>query len=394
MTIEDYNLAEKCSGCFACYNICPVNAIELPLNKEGFYFPVINTEKCINCGKCVKVCSASDDLKRNSDTKSNVQCYSYQASDDIREKSSSGGVFYKIATVIMNQGGVVFGARYNPESKEVEHCSTDEVVLEELLRSKYVQSKIGSSYLLAKKYLQNERTVLFVGTPCQIYGLKQYLGKEYKNLYTMDFVCHGVPSTGYFRDWLCHLEHDYGHKILDVTFREKDDGWRSQIIKIYYDNLTQKIMKSNYYYYYYRYFLTNLILRKSCYHCNFPENRYSDFTVKDYWEEIGDDNKGVSAIVVNSDKGETLLSQILGNDLKLIPFDKIKGGFVIHEKVKNYSRYEKLREFYLGKYSSIGFEKTILKYNRIMDLILECMGRVSVLGGHFKNKIKKVVRRK
>lgn len=391
MTIERYNLTKKCSGCFACYNSCPVKAIELPLNKEGFYFPVIDVNKCVNCSKCVKVCSASDRLMEVDMKEIDRSCYSYQAEDEIREKSSSGGVFYKLATHVIGKGGIVFGARYNPDKKEVEHCSSEKVSLDELLKSKYVQSKIGDTYAEVKTYLQNDRLVLFVGTPCQVYGLKAYLGKNYDRLYTMDFVCHGVPSSGYFKDWLNHIEKESGHRILNVTFREKDDGWRNQIIKIYFENSTQKVMKSKNNYYY-RYFLSNIILRKSCFHCIFPENRYSDFTVKDYWEISKDDNKGISAIIVNSGNGQIFLDKVLGKDLNLLSFDKMQQGFVSHDVIKEYSRYEWLREFYLKKYEKFGFEKTVLRYNRILDFILESTGRILVLGGELKSKFIKAVK--
>lgn len=368
-------------------NSCPTHAIEMIKNKEGFYYPVINDELCVKCGKCEKVCSA---ISQPELTVNAPKAYSFQADDSIRDKSSSGGFFYCLATYVMKQGGTVFGARFNPQTKEVEHTSTNVVSLDELLRSKYVQSRIGDTFLSVQHELKIGKLVLFAGTPCQIYGLKAFLKKDYDNLITMDFVCHGVPSSEYFRDWLMSLEKENESEIVDVTFREKDNGWRKQVIKVYFANKTQKTMKSSSYYYY-NYFLQSVTLRKSCFHCAFPENHYSDITVKDYWEIVDDDNRGVSAITINTNKGEQIVSSFVGEEFKLIPFSSISNGFIRHDKINSYRRYKRIREFYMSKYAKHGFEKTVKKYNWITDLTLQIIGTIRTCGGKIKILVKRKV---
>lgn len=387
MTVEDYNIQDKCCGCFSCANVCPVHAIEMVQNKEGFYYPVIKQELCLKCGKCSKVCSAI--LKPEKSSKF-IKTYSFQGEDSIRKKSSSGGFFYHLATYAMERGGVVYGARFNPQSKEVEHVSTDDVSLDELLRSKYSQSKIGNAFLDVQRELNLGRLVLFSGTPCQIYGLKAFLKRDYDNLITMDFVCHGVPSPGYFKDWILSFEEKRRSKIIDVTFREKDNGWREQVIKIYYADGIQEIMKSSSYYYY-RYFLQNITLRKSCFSCNFPEHHYSDITVKDYWEINGDDNRGISAIVINTNKGQQVANLATGKDLKQISFSNISNSFIRHEHVNSYKRYKKIRNYYMSKYAKYGFVETVKKYNGVTDFMLQIIGNVRLCGGKIKGVIKRII---
>ena len=246
---EQADLAQKCTGCFACANVCPVNAIVMKKNSEGFLYPEIDKNVCIDCGKCIKICPVDKNFKYDFLPQS---CYSYQGEDEIRKKSSSGGVFYLLAKSVLEKAGVVFGAYFDPEEMIVKHGSTDEVSLERLMRSKYVQSEMADCYRRAEAELKKERYVLFCGTPCQIYGLKGYLHKEYDKLVTVDFVCHGVPSTGFFQDMVKSISSKKGTKCLDVTFREKDLGWRKQVVKFYFDDGTeQKYVSSSYYYYYY-----------------------------------------------------------------------------------------------------------------------------------------------
>ena len=236
LVTEIGSLKDCCTGCFACANVCSRNAISMPLNSEGFFFPVIDKKLCVNCGKCEKVCQISH--KRIMDTLGKM--YSFQSEDSIRMKSSSGGAFYHLAQSVLKNDGVVYGAAYNPNEKRVCHMSTDSVSLEALMRSKYVQSDIGETYRKIKDSLNKGRKVLFVGTPCHIHGLLNFLGKDYANLVTVDFVCHGVPSPGFLSDVILYYENQEKSAVVDVTFREKDLGWRDQVTKIYF-NITRKI---------------------------------------------------------------------------------------------------------------------------------------------------------
>ena len=385
---EQVDFVQKCTGCFACTNMCPINVIVMKKNSEGFFYPEIDKNACIDCGKCIKSCPINNHFKNDFIPQS---CYSYQGEDEIRRKSSSGGAFYLLAKSVLKKAGVVFGAYFDSEEMLVKHGSTDEVSLERLMRSKYVQSKIEDCYCKVEAELKKNRYVLFCGTPCQIYGLKEYLHKEYDKLITVDFVCHGVPSTGLFQDMVKSISLKTGTKCLDVTFREKDLGWREQVIKFYFDNGTEQTYVSSSYYYYY-YFLHNITLRNSCYQCQFPENHSADITLMDYWQMKEDDNKGVSAVTANTQKGQNVLYRIFDKNLQLIDFNLIKSGFVTHDKIGAYRKYHKLRDCYMQYYAKKGFESTVLKKNRKIDLSLFIIGKISIYGGKAKLWMKKCLR--
>ena len=195
----------KCSGCHACYNICPKNAINMQVDENGFKIPIVDKSKCVNCGMCDRACPIINKNIIDNEPKVYV-CYN--KNENIRYKSSSGGIFTLIAREILQRKGIVFGAAFN-EDFSVSHMYIDDIEkLDMLRRSKYVQSSINDTYRQAKEFLEAGRFVLFTGTPCQIEGLLAYLGKQYNKLYTQDIVCHGVPSQKVWRKYL-----DYRAKI-------------------------------------------------------------------------------------------------------------------------------------------------------------------------------------
>ena len=190
---------KDCCGCGACVQRCPKHCIAMQEDKEGFLYPVINKTKCTNCGLCEKVCPVINQGHCNNPIKTYA---AINPKNDVRIASSSGGVFTVLAEDIINSNGVVFGAAFNNEWN-VEHTCVENIKdLEKLRGSKYVQSNIGNSYQEAESFLKEGREVLFSGTPCQIAALKLFLRKEYKNLTTVDFVCHGVPSPAVWRKYL------------------------------------------------------------------------------------------------------------------------------------------------------------------------------------------------
>lgn len=203
---------EECTGCNSCYNICSQKAILFTEN-QGFKYPVINMDKCINCGMCVKVCPYHN---REKGTEIGKVYACQNKSSDILSKSSSGGVFASLAKLVYENGGVVYACKLD-RNFQAKHIRSDrQEELNELLGSKYVQSDIGSSYRQAEKDLKNNKLVLFCGTPCQIAGLKSFIKKNYENLITMDFICHGVPSPIVLKKYLNHLEEKYRDKITSV----------------------------------------------------------------------------------------------------------------------------------------------------------------------------------
>lgn len=302
---------EECSGCGACLAACPKEAISLIEDKCGFVYPYIDENKCISCGKCLKTCRFSES---GLDSKENYRVYVAAAkSEELLSTSTSGGIFATVAKEIVKQGGVAYGAAWR-EDFTVEHIGiTDISELSKLQGSKYTQSRIYKCFTIIKKQLLDGETVLFSGTPCQVSALYSYLGKQYDNLYTIDIICHGVASNQMLQDDIKFLESKYHGKAASVAFRTKDKGWGTAgNIIIGGKKYSYDVTNSPYYYYYY---LANTIFRDSCYNCRFAgEPRQGDLTIGDYWRietahpDISiDETKGISCVLVNSDKGEKLI---------------------------------------------------------------------------------------
>lgn len=305
---------DKCCGCFACYNVCPKNCISMRKDKEGFLYPFIDTKKCINCGLCEKSCPEILGVKANVSKK---KTYAVINKDErIRLNSSSGGFFSLLATEILNNGGVVFGAAMSEDCKTVEHIKIESLdLLEKLRGSKYVQSYIGDTYRQAKQFLENGRKVLFVGTPCQISGLYKFLDKEYFELVTCDFICHGVPSPLVWEKYVKLIEGKNSSKLKRVFFRNKKYGWKRFSLKFEFadGSVHSQILHKDLYL---RGFRADLYLRPSCYNCTFKGlERNSDITLGDLWGAGKitpdlDDDKGISLVVVNSQKGSEIFKRV------------------------------------------------------------------------------------
>ena len=308
----------KCSGCGACRDICSVRAIDLVADDEGFLYPRINIEECIKCGKCDRICPI-ENRRKKADEGNKIIAYAAQTKDEyIRQNSSSGGIFTEIATYIINNGGIVFGAAFD-ETFKVIHIGVDDTDnLERLRGSKYVQSEIGNTYAQVKTYLESERMVLFTGTPCQIAGLYSYLGKNYDNLYTQDIICHGVPSPMVWKKYVEFREKKAAAKLRRPFFRHKKYGWKKYSVQFQFTNGTEYIQDISDDLYM-RGFLRNLCLRPSCYHCAFKsKNRAADITLADFWriEKICpelDDDRGTSLVILHSSRGRELFDKIKDN---------------------------------------------------------------------------------
>lgn len=314
---------ENCCGCGACRAACPRHAITMEKDIYGFRYPVIASELCISCGICRKVCAYQQ--KRENSSPRKVYALSSK-NTDILQKSSSGGVFSGIAERLIEEGGVVFGAAFIKEQGEltVRHCSAmTKKELKKQLGSKYVQSDLGDTFAVAKDYLEKGKKVLYSGTPCQIAGLKAYLGTDYDNLLTMDLVCHGVPSNSMFREYLKSEEARIEAPIEDLKFRDKDYGWGLNA-KLYYRSRgeVQSSVIPSYESSYYELFLKGEIYRHNCYECPYAnEHRPADLTIGDFWgieEEHPEylqptgmlsQSAGISMLMINSRKGEVFFEQ-------------------------------------------------------------------------------------
>lgn len=377
----------KCSGCHACYNICPKNAIKMKEDKYGFKYPEVDNSKCINCNLCKKVCPIINSKTKKEEVRTAYACYN--KNEAVRKSSSSGGIFTLIATEIIKKQGVVFGAKFNKEFN-VEHDYVEKV--EDLYKfrgSKYVQSEIKDTYKKAKEFLERNRYVLFTGTPCQIEGIYSFLGKNYEKLYTQDIVCHGVPSKLVWEKYKKYLEGKFESKIINVDFRNKETGWDSYSVKITFDNKKEYIMKNSDDKYM-RSFLRNTCLRDSCYNCNFKKiKRISDITLADFWgiqnicPEL-DDNKGTSLVSINSKKGKDLFDTI--KDEIVFKEVEIQEAIKYNPSMVSSSKEDKNRQKFFKNLERFDFNKLVDKYTYKPNLLKRIYRRL-------QNNMKKIIKR-
>lgn len=303
----------SCTGCSACLGRCPNQCITLHENSEGFLYPQINKVTCINCGLCEKVCH---ELHPYEARKPQQVFAAINKDEDIRLASSSGGIFYLLAKKTISEGGVVFGAKFDDNWQVyLTHAETMEDV-KPFMGSKYVQARTANAYKDAKRFLKEGRKVMFSGTPCQIAGLRHFLGKDYDNLTTVDFVCHGVPSPKVWRMYLNEITTAGIRAISDIKFRSKRQGWKRFNFEISYAEDVKSVSLSAFHgdNHYMRAFLSDLILRPSCYNCKAKGGRsHSDITIADFWgiEKVFpnmDDDKGAGLLLINTEKGRNALN--------------------------------------------------------------------------------------
>lgn len=326
----------KCCGCTACVQICPKHCISFEQDNEGFFYPIVNEKDCIDCHKCEKVCP---ELYTN-EPRLPLKVYALRhRNDNIRLASSSGGAFTLLAKKTLQKNGVVFGACFNAHWEVVHDYIENMDDIYRFQGSKYVQSQIGKSYQMAASFLKDGREVLFSGTPCQVAGLNRFLGKKYKNLTTVDFICHGVPSPGVWKRYLNETiarmcdENSVlsNHKTLfsecdtlikGISFRNKTFGWRKFSFALTLstppgsgENTVLLLQPANENPFL-NGFLSNLYLRPSCYHCNFKSGKSgSDYTMADLWggndicPEFCMDDKGCSALYVYDNNKPLELNQ-------------------------------------------------------------------------------------
>lgn len=348
---------QDCSGCAACVNACPVHCIAMKSDKEGFRYPEIDSSRCVHCNRCRKLCENAKMPKHYSQEKAYV---AFAKDEEVRLSSSSGGIFSELAGRITDLGGTVYGAGYaddwSVEHKEVKNKKD----IQELKGSKYVQSVIDSCFHEIKEKLDQNELVYFSGTPCQVDGLLAFLNKEYENLITQDIICHGVPSP---KVWKAYVElRSNGERINNISFRSKKFGWHYFSLLI--DTSRHRYVKRFDEDEYMRLFLDNVILRPSCYACKHKHlHRKSDITIADCWGRTGglkDDDKGISLIFVNTNKGQRIMDGIRDR-LECIetPFETAANSQSAMTKSVPYNQN---RELFFSMAEEIGAKETICKW--------------------------------
>lgn len=361
-----YQNKSDCCGCGACVNVCPRNAIKMVADECGFLYPKIDDDLCVGCRKCTTVCAFQNINEEN------TPLSTYAAVSKNKEqsvKSASGGIFASLAEDFINKGGVVFGASFD-EDRGVLHQRVDKIENLYLLQgSKYVQSKIGSTYKEAKKLLTAGEKVLFSGTPCQVAGLRSYLGKEYDGLLTVDIICHGVPSEKIFQSYLHFIEDKYKGKLTYFTFRDKNIGWGINGKAIFETpsgkkkNVTLWQSGSSYLFY----FIKGWIYRENCYQCKYAgAHRPGDITLGDYWgiekqhpeylngADGWDESNGISVVIANTLKGLEVLNEIDGLEMRSSTFEKAAYGNkqLMHPSEKG-KRQEILEQYRIGGWDAL-----------------------------------------
>lgn len=371
---------DDCTGCKLCSEVCSKAAISFDYER-GFWYPIVNANKCINCGLCAKKCPGLN-IPTQTEEKP-VACYGAKTRlETIREHSTSGGFFNELATNWINNGGYCIAAVYDEECRIIHACSDKLDTVEYFRQSKYAQSDIQGMYKEARRLLVSGEKVLFCGTPCQVEALLSYLGKLYENLLTMDFICLGICSPVAFRKYLDTLEKKYGAKVVRVWFKNKTYGWRGIATRVDFKN-GKKYIETGADDLFMRAFVTDgLIIRPCCEFCKFRKIPHaSDFTVADFWgiENVNpqiDDNKGLSAVFVNTEKGKSVFDKISDN---LVFFETTVGDICKgnYSTMKPMNPSPKRDEFFdylgghtfkaaMGKYSSYrGMLKLCLKYRRL-----------------------------
>ena len=357
---------KDCTGCGACSNACPKQAISMKPDSKGFLYPEVRKTLCIECKICLNKCPAVNKTIVSSNYLKPLVFASWSLDENIRINSTSGGIFSELAKEVLKRGGCVAGAQYNAQHL-VEHTLIDNYEdLIKLRQSKYIQSDVRDIYFQVKKTLQEQKIVLFVGSPCEIAGIRGYLGKDYENLILCDFVCRGTNSPKAYTEYLKDLEKRYQSKIKKVWFKNKTSGWNLFSTKIIFENGKEYIEDRNHDAFMLGYIHYNLFMRDCCSSCKYKEfPRISDITLADFWG-IGqhrselDEDKGTSLVMINSDKGKHLFDSIQDSVFcSECPLDWALQG---NTCILNVATKNRFSDDFFKELGSFPFKKLIHKY--------------------------------
>ena len=355
-----------CCGCSACYNGCPVGAIKMEPDSEGFSYPIIDQELCIDCYWCRRICPFINSEESKED-KVISYYYAKNKDEDTLMNSTSGGAFSAISDLVLEAGGTVYGAVFD-ENFVVKHVGAINIDDRNRMRnSKYSQSELGEVFKEIQDLLTQDKKVMFSGTPCQVAGLKGYLNnlRWDENLILVDLICHSIPSPKVFSDYLKLIEKEEGGKITWIDFRYKDRPWTRENSN---QGFKYKISGSNDIkskdLFYKMFFKWKTVMRPSCSICPFTDTkRTGDLTIADYWGiETYDknlyDEKGVSCIIVNSTKGEGLINS-LREKMHLMERD-FNEALEHQGRLKEPTEFPDTRAQFWDDYDSIGLDGIII----------------------------------
>lgn len=390
-----------CCGCWACESICPKSCISMLEDEEGFRYPQVDKNVCIDCHLCEKVCPV---INVQPEVKHGQHGYLLQLKDDaIRKESTSGGSFTAIASWVIQHGGVVYGAAFDGMDNRVKHCAATTLAeLGKFRNSKYVQSDIGDTYKDIKRNLQEGKWVAMSGTPCQIEGLVHYLRKPYDKLVLIDVVCYGIPSPGIFSDYLDYMQKKIGGHFKKVLFREKRLCYNYTSFSLYNENPKLDYHKGVESEPFMRSFFSDMNVRPSCYDCKFKKRyRVSDFTIWDCYDvkqfSKNFDDAGTNRVLVHTEKGMRILDEIK-DSVKLEEYKDL--DYLIADEiamVKSVPMSPKRSAFFLD-YQNMEFDAFINKWFpttwkvRLNSFLRKTAFRLGVYN-EAKRLIKKIIRK-
>ena len=356
-----------CCGCNACGDICGKHAISFVTDNEGFWYPEVNKELCVDCGLCDKVCpiqNKANHVERYSEP--NVFA-AYTKDEAIRLDSTSGGIHSMFALKMYEKDAYVGGAVYNPDHTCSQIVDNNLERLPEIRSSKYLQSNAEGVYKEIRSLLKEGKNVFFCGCPCQIHALYNFLGKEYENLVTCDFICRGVNSPKVFLKYMEMLERQYGAKATEIKFKNKKWGWHNFSLRVNFEN-GEEYCKDRYHdLFFIGYLQAGNFTRPSCYGCHFkgfPQK--ADITLADFWgiekiDKTMDQDKGTSLVMVNSDKGQALFDSIKEKiEWRQFTMDDAREGNPAMEE--SLSSAKPNREAFFNDLDKLPFEKVAAKH--------------------------------